>query len=99
MEKVCQCLLPIVLQKCERHMLLLPLWNLLRLPLIPTAIVFACGAMEDNLLANLLFFLAFLLHERLKKFPGPSILEYGNFPAPPRDQREVRSGNKTLTFR
>ncbi|KAG9315669.1 ribonuclease H-like domain-containing protein [Chiua virens] len=30
---------------------------------------------------------------------GSGIFEYGNFRAPPRDQREVKSGNKTHTFR
>ncbi|KAI9462261.1 ribonuclease H-like domain-containing protein [Boletus coccyginus] len=30
---------------------------------------------------------------------GSGLFEYGNFRAPPRDQREVKSGNKTHTFR
>lgn len=30
---------------------------------------------------------------------GAGVIEYGNFRAPPRDMREVKSGNKTHTFR
>ncbi|KAG1751039.1 ribonuclease H-like domain-containing protein [Suillus lakei] len=37
--------------------------------------------------------------QKKQKAKGTGVLEYGNFRAPPRDMREVKSGNKTHTFR
>ncbi|KIJ62703.1 hypothetical protein HYDPIDRAFT_41834 [Hydnomerulius pinastri MD-312] len=37
--------------------------------------------------------------KKQKQVKGSGLFEYGNFRAPPRDQREVKSGNKTHTFR
>lgn len=37
--------------------------------------------------------------KKKQKAKGTGVIEYGNFRAPPRDMREVKSGNKTHTFR
>ncbi|KAG2131815.1 ribonuclease H-like domain-containing protein [Suillus clintonianus] len=37
--------------------------------------------------------------KKKQKAKGTGVVEYGNFRAPPRDMREVKSGNKTHTFR
>lgn len=37
--------------------------------------------------------------KKKQKAKGAGVIEYGNFRAPPRDMREVKSGNKTHTFR
>lgn len=37
--------------------------------------------------------------KKKQKTKGSGVIEYGNFRAPPRDMREVKSGNKTHTFR
>ncbi|KAG0704825.1 ribonuclease H-like domain-containing protein [Suillus ampliporus] len=37
--------------------------------------------------------------KKQKDVKGNGVIEYGNFRAPPRDMREVKSGNKTHTFR
>ncbi|KIK48040.1 hypothetical protein CY34DRAFT_21042 [Suillus luteus UH-Slu-Lm8-n1] len=37
--------------------------------------------------------------KKKQKAKGTGVIEYGNFRAPPRDLREVKSGNKTHTFR
>ncbi|KAG2365124.1 ribonuclease H-like domain-containing protein [Suillus spraguei] len=37
--------------------------------------------------------------KKKQKAKGSGVIEYGNFRAPPRDMREVKSGNKTHTFR
>ncbi|KIK81701.1 hypothetical protein PAXRUDRAFT_35796 [Paxillus rubicundulus Ve08.2h10] len=37
--------------------------------------------------------------KKQRQVRGSGLFEYGNFRAPPRDQREVKSGNKTHTFR
>ena len=58
-----------------------------------------CFSCYEDITANFSFCRPLPVHELLKIIAGSGLFEYGNFRAPPRDQREVRSGNKTHTFR